>query len=163
MLIKRIVGLLCLLLAFSIVTLAQVTTSSMTGTVKTAAGDALVGATVTAVHIPTGTIYKTITRTSGQYSIHNMNPGGPYTLTFSYVGFNDLSRTDIHLNLGEASNQDAELRDKQSTLTEVVVAGRRNTAATGKGGTETAIGRDKIANLPSVGRNLSDYLRFTPR
>ncbi|KIC94167.1 hypothetical protein OI18_14410 [Flavihumibacter solisilvae] len=163
MLMKRIAGLICLLMAFSIVTLAQVTTSSMTGTVKSATGEALVGATVTAVHTPTGTEYKTVTRTSGQYSIHNMNPGGPYTITFTHVGFDNVTRTDIHLNLGESSSQDAQMRDKQSTLTEVVVAGRRNTSASGKGGTETAIGRDKIANLPSVGRNLSDYLRFTPQ
>ena len=99
MLMKRIAGLICLLMAFSIVTLAQVTTSSMTGTVKSATGEALVGATVTAVHTPTGREYKTVTRTSGQYSIHNMNPGGPYTITFTHVGFDNVTRTDIHLNL----------------------------------------------------------------
>lgn len=161
--LKKIVGLLTMMLVFVTLVKAQVTTSSMSGTVRSDKGDALTGATVTATHLPTGTVYRVATRTGGKYNIFNMNPGGPYKVVVSFVGFVNATKEDIFLTLGENSTEEFTISDKAAaTLTEVVVAGRR-AASTGKGGTETAIGRDKVANLPSVGRNLSDLLRFTPQ
>ena len=52
--------------------------------------------------------------------------------------------------------------ETSGNLTEVVVAARA-AQTSGKGGTETSIGRDKMANLPTVGRNVSDYLTFVPQ
>src|SRR5439155_26512057 len=46
-------------------------------------------------------------------------------------------------------------------LTVVSVTGNKVTQ--GKGGTETTIGRDRMANLPTVGRNITDFLRATPQ
>jgi outer membrane receptor for ferrienterochelin and colicin len=91
-----------------------------------------------------------------------MNPGGPYTVTVSYVTYETLKREDINLSLGESAKQDFELSAKATELTAVNVVTTR-TAAQGKGGTETTISRDKMANLPTVGRNLTDYLRATPQ
>jgi outer membrane receptor for ferrienterochelin and colicin len=90
-----------------------------------------------------------------------MNPGGPYTVVVSFVGFDSDSKTDINLALGETRNLDATLGEKSTQLTEVVVAARRS--ATLKTGTETTIGRDKMENMPTVGRNLQDYMRATPQ
>lgn len=163
MLIQKIVRLLAVLLVFPFVMQAQVTTSSMSGSVKTSKGEALVGATVTATHVPTGTVYRVTTRTGGSFNIYNMNPGGPYSLVVSFVGFENATKGDIFLLLGENSNQEVALSDKATTLVEVTVGARRGTPPTGKGGTETFIGRDKMANLPSVGRNISDYLSYTPQ
>ncbi|HYF31280.1 MAG TPA: TonB-dependent receptor [Chitinophagaceae bacterium] len=163
MLIKKIVRLLAVLLVFPCVMQGQVTTSSMSGSVKTGKGEALVGATVTATHVPTGTVYRVSTRTGGAFNIYNMTPGGPYTLTVSFVGFENATKGDIFLSLGENSTQDISLADKSTILTEVVVGGRRGLPPAGKGGSETFIGRDKMANIPSVGRNISDFLTYTPQ
>jgi Carboxypeptidase regulatory-like domain/TonB dependent receptor/TonB-dependent Receptor Plug Domain len=160
--LKKIVGFFTFMLALVLASFAQNTTSSISGVIKTSKGDPLLGATVTATHIPTGTVYRVATRTGGRFTLYNMNPGGPYTITVSFVGFTDEKKEDVFLNLGEPSTFDFILNDKSSTLTEVVVAGRR-TAPSSKGGTETSIGRDKLANLPSVGRNLSDFLRAVPQ
>jgi hypothetical protein len=84
---------------------AQVTTSSMSGTVRTSKGEALVGATVTATHVPTGTVYRVTTRANGQFNIYNMTPGGPYSVTTSFVGFEQSKKDDIFLSLGENSTQ----------------------------------------------------------
>ena len=62
---------------------AQVTTSSITGIIKGSNGDALVGATVTATHEPTGTVYRTSSRAGGRFDIQNVAPGGPYTIKVS--------------------------------------------------------------------------------
>lgn len=160
--LKRIVGFLTFMLTVVVLN-AQTTTSSMSGIIKTAKGDPLVGATVTATHNPTGSVYRVATRAGGRFTIYNMNPGGPYTISVSFVGFGDAKREDVFLSLGETSPQDFSLTDKSSELKEVVVAGRRTTPPSGKGGTETSIGRDKLANLPSVGRNLSDFLKAVPQ
>jgi hypothetical protein len=144
--------------------LAQVTTSSMNGVIKAAGGEPLVGATVTAVHEPTGVVYKTQTRSGGRFDISNMTPGGPYTVEVSFVNFATEKRPDVYLGLGETYKLDANLKDKANDLTEVtVVASAKGSDVSGKGGAEVSIGRDKMANLPSVGRNLSDYLRFVPQ
>ena len=161
--LKKIASFLTLLLAVSIGLYAQITTSSIGGTAKISKGEPLIGATVTATHVPTGTIYRVATRSGGRFSIANMNPGGPYTIIVSFVGLTDAKKEDIYLSLGENSTQDFALVDKATTLTEVVVAGRRAAAPAGKGGTETSITREKIASQPSVGRGLSDFLRLTPQ
>ncbi len=159
---KRIVPLFIAVLAISLTGISQVTTSSMSGTVKTMKGADMAGATITALHTPTGTNYSTSSRKGGAYNISNMNPGGPYTINVSFVGYKTITREGIYLSLGETLNENFELLETSANLAEVVVAARA-VQTSGKGGTETSIGRDKMANLPTVGRNVSDYLRFVPQ
>ncbi len=157
LILSTIIGLLCSFLGFS-----QTTTSSMSGTVKSADGSPLLGATITATHEPTGTVYRTQSLTGGRFDINNMNPGGPYTVDISYINFANDIRKDLNLALGEVYKYNSVLGTKNSVLKEVVVtAVGRGTE--GKGGAGTNIGRDKMANLPTVGRNLQDFLRFTPQ
>src|SRR5690242_20741186 len=98
--LKRILVLIAILFATGSV-IAQVTTSSMTGNVKSPSGEGLVGATVKATHIPTGTNYTTQTRVNGVYNIVNMIPGGPYKVEISFVGFGTFSQDNVVLPLGE--------------------------------------------------------------
>ncbi|SHF85638.1 TonB-dependent receptor [Flavisolibacter ginsengisoli] len=160
--LKRILTLLVCALAMGHFTFAQETNSSIGGIVKGSNNEPLVGATITAVHNPTGTVYRVISRTGGVFNISNMQPGGPYTITFSFVGFSDEKRDDVYLSLGQKSNFNVALADNTGNLTEVVIAARR-AASSGRGGTETSIGRDKISGIPTVNRNLNDYLKYTPQ
>ena len=160
--LKRITQFISILLFAPLMVAAQETNSSIGGIVKSATNEPLVGATITATHTPTGTVYRAVSRAGGRYDISNMQPGGPYTIVFSFVGFTDEKREEVFLNLGEKSRFDAALPDKTGTLTEVVLSTRR-AATGGKGGTETTIGRDRVANIPTINRNLNDFLRFTPQ
>jgi Carboxypeptidase regulatory-like domain/TonB-dependent Receptor Plug Domain len=162
MLLKKILPVFIAIMAFLSAANAQVTTSGLSGNVKDAKGGALSAATITATHTPTGTVYSTSTRKGGIFNIYNMNPGGPYTITVSYVGFKPIVREGLFLSLGETLNENFDMVETASDLKEVVVTSVR-ASASGKGGTETNIGRDKMANLPTVGRNISDYLRFVPQ
>lgn len=144
--------------------LAQTTTSSMGGSVKTNTGEPLVGATVTVIHEPSGTIYRVQSRSAGRFDVSNLNPGGPYSVEVSFINFTNEKNTDIYLTLGDSYKVDFALAPKASNLGNVVVTGLRKTIETsGKGSAETTIGRDKMANLPTVGRNLQDYLRYVPQ
>lgn len=162
MLYKRILPFIIGLLGLPFLINAQVTTSSLSGTVKGSDNEPLIGATITATHIPTGTVYRVISRSAGQFDINNMNPGGPYKVVASFVGFNEEVKDDIFLSLGEKGTVNFLLINKTSSLTEVVIAARQ-ALTQGKGGTETNIARDKIQNMPTVSRSISDYLRFTPQ
>lgn len=157
---KKILPLIIALFAMPVLIQAQVTTSSISGVVKNKSGNALPGATITAVHEPTGTVYSTIARTGGRFDINNMNPGGPYTITTTFVGFEVEKRDDIFLQLGDVQRVDFVVSEKATSLEAVVVAGTRSIS---KNNNETQISRAKLAVLPTIGRNLNDYVRYTPQ
>ena len=157
---KKILPFLIALFAMPVMIQAQVTTSSISGVVKNKSGNALPGATITAVHVPTGTVYTTVARTAGRFDINNMNPGGPYTITSTFVGFEDEKKEDVFLVLGDVQRLDFVVSDKSTSLEAVVVAGTRTVS---RNNNETSIGRARLAVLPTIGRNLNDYVRFTPQ
>jgi hypothetical protein len=141
---------------------AQVTTSNISGVVLSDKKDPLAGASVVATHQPTGSVYKTQTNARGSFSIANVAPGGPYTVEVTYTGFASYKQENIFLNLGETSNLEFDMSPNAKVLTEVVVSGSRQRQGA-KGGMETTIGRDRLANLPAVGRQLTDFIRLTPQ
>ena len=82
---------------------AQVTTSSMSGkvTIGSATGEEVIGATVQAVHEPSGTRYAAVTNVDGRFAINGMRTGGPYVVTVSYIGFQTKTLRGITLQLAE--------------------------------------------------------------
>lgn len=67
---KRILFTFALLVAVVCTAMAQVTTSALSGKVAMAAdGEPVIGATVQAVHEPSGTRYTTVTNVDGRYAI----------------------------------------------------------------------------------------------
>ncbi len=160
--LKRILQAFVLSLLMPLIVSAQETSSSIGGIVKGGNGEPLVGATVTAKHIPTGTEYRVIARAGGRFDINNMTPGGPYNIVVSFVGFLDEKRDEVYLSLGDKGRYDFALVDKSGNLTELIISTRR-ALNQGKGGTETGIGSDKINSMPTISRNLTDYLRYTPQ
>lgn len=103
---KRLLFLVALMLTFSLTLMAQITTSSMAGkvTLDTANGEEVIGATVVAVHEPSGTRYTAVTNTTGRFSINGMRTGGPYAVTISYIGFQPKTVKGITLQLAETYN-----------------------------------------------------------
>ncbi len=159
--LRKILPFFITLLSLPFIMNAQVTTSSISGAIKSANQSLLPGASVSAVHIPTGTVYSALARSGGRFDINNMNPGGPYRISVTFSGFETAVREDVFLILGETLKTDFELGNKTTDLSAVVVTGKK--VSTAKTGTETSIGRAKLDILPTIGRNLGDYLRFTPQ
>ncbi|MEJ2880089.1 TonB-dependent receptor [Pedobacter sp. GR22-6] len=142
---------------------AQVTTSTITGTVVDEKAP-LPGASIKAVHVPTGTVYNVTTNATGRYTITNMRPGGPYTIEITYVGFQAEKVSDVYLKLGEPYALNAKLNDGSNQLNEVVVSGKRDgTFSSKKTGASTNISKEQLEKLPSLSRSLQDFTRLTPQ
>ncbi|MHC1776120.1 MAG: carboxypeptidase regulatory-like domain-containing protein [Lentimicrobium sp.] len=146
------------------IAVGQVTTSGMNGKITGSNGESLPGATVVAIHIPSGSQYGTTTDLDGNYRIPNMNVGGPYKITVSYVGFESYNNSEVYLNLGQTFKLSTKLSEKASTITGVEVVGARYDIFDGnRTGAETNVSLETIERMPSIGRNFSDYTRLTPQ
>lgn len=162
---KRILYLFLITLTFGQMTEAQVTTSTLTGSVQDTSGQPLAGATITAIHEPSGSRYTAITQSSGQFTISNMRVGGPYTITVSYVGFDAQTFNEIQLRLAESFVLNVRMEKSNSSLEQVVVtSARRNPILNAsRTGAVTNIGSREIQTLPTISRSLNDFTRLTPQ
>ena len=156
--------LLVALLAFMVSTaMAQITTSGISGKV-TANGEDIIGATIKAVHQPSGTVYRTVTNIDGRYSIQGMRPGGPYVLEVSYVGYKTKEVKNFNLSLGQNTILNESLSENAEMLQDVVVtADRNNNMRTDRAGATTSINADQIEAVPTVSRSMNDLLKLTPQ
>ena len=86
--ILQISVLVFVMLSFPLTLLAQgITTAAINGVVTDKDGKPLQGATIQALHDPSGAAYGNTTREDGRYNLQNLRVGGPYTIKVSYVGF----------------------------------------------------------------------------
>ncbi|MGZ8510920.1 MAG: TonB-dependent receptor [Chitinophagaceae bacterium] len=140
---------------------AQVTTSSITGVVLSEKNEPLAGATITAIHVPTGSKYTTISQASGQFNFSNVAPGGPYTITATFVGLSQFQKTDIMAPLGDKYDISIQLTSAAKELETVVVSGTRS--AVQKTGASTNISRRQLLTVPNPNRSLTGLTKLTPQ
>ncbi|MCF0056032.1 TonB-dependent receptor [Dyadobacter sp. CY356] len=157
---KLSVSTLLLLLLFATLSQAQITTSGISGLVNDSKKESLIGATVQATYVPTGTKYATVTDVDGRFRINSMNAGGPYQIMITYVGFQTETLSDIVLQLGETTNLNVVLKDAGQTLTEVTVTGSRGGDREGTG---SSVNAETIRRLPTISRSLTDMTRTSPQ
>ncbi|WP_353779563.1 carboxypeptidase regulatory-like domain-containing protein [Winogradskyella sp. 3972H.M.0a.05] len=152
-----------LLLCFVAFGYSQVTTSNIKGLILDENGDPLPGANVVAVHTPTGTKYGAATNFDGRYSILNMRVGGPYSVTITYVGYQDKVYNDVFLVLGKTQNINYQMVQNAEELDAVVITGSNSGVfGSDRTGAETNVGRREITRLPTISRSASDFTRLEP-
>jgi len=165
--LKRIYQAFIALLIIPLGIYAQVTTGSITGTVKDLAGGNLQGATVEVVHEPSGTKYKTVSNATGKFTLPGLRVGGPYKVTITYVGFKSESVSDVYVQLGEPSILEVGMADNKGELKEVVLSS--TTSKKGaliskeRKGTSTNISNRLISSLPTISRSVTDLTKLTPQ
>ena len=152
-----------MLLTMTMGALAQVTTSSMAGKVTLEGSqEEIIGATVVAVHEPSGTRYTAVTNASGMFTIQGMRTGGPYAVTVSYIGHQTKTLKNITLVLGETYNLPVWLSESSTSLDEIVISGKASKLMTEKMGAATNITAAQISNMPTVSRSITDITRLSP-
>ena len=160
---KKLFFLIAMMLTTTLSVVAQITTSSMAGKVTFETDrEAIIGATVQAVHEPSGTRYTAVSNRNGRFSIQGMRTGGPYTVTVSYIGLQPKSVKGVTLQLGETYNLNVSLSDQSTQLTEVVVSGKMSKFASEKTGATTNITGEQLSTMPTISRSITDVAKLSP-
>lgn len=137
-----------------------VTTGSVAGIVLDGTGAPIANATVVALHVPSGTQYRAVSRASGAYTLPNVRVGGPYTVTASLIGFQPSARQNIFVALAETQRLDFNLVRVATQLAGVTVNARREGEGTGAA---TFVDPVRVTQLPSIKRSTRDLTRIDPR
>ncbi|MFS2006775.1 carboxypeptidase regulatory-like domain-containing protein [Duganella sp. CT11-25] len=142
---------------------AQNTTSAIGGRISVGDGKPAAGATVTIVHVESGTVSNVVTDAEGRYVQRGLRTGGPYTITITKDGISE-KRENVFIQLAETASVDATLGAQMQTVTVAGVAGGRSERFSKSNmGAGTSITATELAIQGSINRNLQDYARSDPR
>lgn len=157
---KRFFSLAVLLLSFSVAIMAQITTSGITGRI-TSTGENVIGATIVATHVPSGTVYRAVTNHDGRYTIQGMRVGGPYKVEISYLGYETKEFKNVTLVLGEVHTLSCSLQEDSRVLNELIVYGENFNST--KTGAAMSITAERINDMPSISHGIADVARLNPQ
>ncbi|WAH66055.1 TonB-dependent receptor [Xanthomonas hortorum] len=161
---KLTLGLVAALAAAPV--FAQSTSAGVAGLVTSSGGQPVPNAEVTITHVESGTVSRATTDASGRYNARGLRVGGPYTITITKSGEGTKTEEGVYLNLNQVNSVDASLGGDVTTLGAVQAIGGDYGSAlfsANKMGTGTNVTREQIESLPSINRNLQDYVRLDPR
>jgi len=156
------------LLAASPAISQNITTSGAIGRVQDADGNPIAGATVTLVHVPTGTTKKVTTDADGRYAAQGLRAGGPFTVYADKEGLNEVEQDNVYLQLGQPSainlTMGANVADAQ-TLDAVSVSGSAlaQTFTSENKGLSTTVSQRQLEATPQGNRSIDDVVRLNPR
>ena len=131
---------------------AQITTSSIAGTVTDSNNLPLLGATVVAVHTPTATNYATAADIDGNYRLDGLKPGGEYIVTFSFIGYKSAAIDKLYTSIGETLQLSATLQE-QEAIDCIVITSEP---------TQGDFSKHDLESLPTVSRSIYDIARLSP-
>ncbi|MEO6869837.1 MAG: carboxypeptidase regulatory-like domain-containing protein, partial [Ginsengibacter sp.] len=152
-----------LLFMVSAITFAQETTSEIQGIITDEDNSPLAGATIMAIHIPTGTKYSTTSRKEGRYNLPNLKVGGPYTIIVTYVGYKPETQDNVTLLLGQVFNANVTMIAESKQLQQVVVTSRLDRVFNNnRTGSQEVVSRTQLERLPTLNRSFQDFTRLTP-
>lgn len=139
-----------------------ITTGTISGSVVDEQGGVLPGATVVALHTPTGTSYEMVSGGDGRFTLLNVRVGGPYTMTVKMSGFKDAVQTGVVVALGEDRSVGFKLKLASISETVQVTAEVQMIDPTraGAGGNIPNMVKEV---MPTISRSLTDIVRLDPR
>jgi Carboxypeptidase regulatory-like domain len=140
---------------------SQVTTATLSGTVRSSKGELLSNATVRVEFPDAGLNNVFVTKSDGRFTIANLRVGGPYRVTVSYVNTEPSVTNNVFLELGANNDLEIRMQEKSTELNTVVVTGSR-VFDNKRTGASTNINSRLLKNLPTISRSADDYLRLAP-
>lgn len=145
--------------------LAQAVTSTVRGVVTSPTGAPVPGAVVTVTDSRTGATRTVRTGANGQFSVSNLEVGGPYTVTVDSAEFRDERVEDLFVSLSDTAVLSFELDELSSAASgdEIVVVASRSVQTDVAIGPNSVFSEVELTNLPSIGRDIRDVIRLDPR
>ena len=160
MVTQRRIGLLVFPLLFSLVAYSQVSTATLTGTVRDSTGAVLPGVTITVTNADRNTAQTTITNEVGSYVLPALNVGN-YTLAAELPGFKTSVREGLTLQVNQVLRIDVELQvgTAEQTVQVTESASLLETETSSRG---SVIDQKKIVELPLNGRDYNQLALLSP-
>jgi hypothetical protein len=153
---------LCCFILPGLIMAQGVTTAAFNGLVTDSDGNPIVGATITALHTPTGTVYTGVSRIDGLFNIPAVKVGGPYTVTVSMDPFKTQEVNGITLKLGEDRNLKFKLA-LEAIAEEITVVASNPIISESRTGAAQNVSASIIESMPSIGRSFDDFARLAPQ
>ena len=101
---------------------------------------------------------------NGNYNLQGLRTGGPYSVTFSFVGYQSVEFPGLMLSLGQTLKRDAFLKDSQELEAVVIKAdGKNSSMNVNRAGAVTSISNEQIELMPTVNRSMNDIMKLTPQ
>src|SRR5437870_1891413 len=139
---------------------AQVSTSTITGSVQDSSGAAVPGAKVVAKNEGTGVTHETKTTSAGDYTLSALPPG-LYTITVTQTGFRTFNSVNNVLTVGAPLVVDAKL-DVGAVTQTVQVESSYERIETTSAAVSDVMTEKQVRNLPLNGRNPLTLLTLEP-
>lgn len=138
---------------------AQETTAQIVGTITGNDGEAVAGATVTILHVPSGTTVTTRTNDSGRFGANGVRLGGPFKIDVAGEGYEPRSVDNVYTTLGRPFALNVALKSLEA-IAEVEISATRESDQ--QMGVTAQFNANDIANSPSINRDLKDIVRNDP-
>jgi outer membrane receptor protein involved in Fe transport len=141
-----------------------VTTGGVNGFVTDSAGNPLEGVQVSITNRTTGYTQRTLSRAGGRYNLPSLEVGGPYVLDARRIGFAPTTRSNIFIQLSQASTIDIKLNAQATQLSELEIrATTGEIIAPTNTGTKTTVSQQALERSATTTRNLVDFTRAAPQ
>jgi len=141
----------------------QGTDATIYGKISDEKGEAIPGVTVRIKNESTGFQSGTVSNVNGEYQLQQLPLGKPYSVTFSFVGYQTLKFSDYAVNQGDKVRIDGKLVPSNTQLSEVVVSANSFVnKETARAGAAIAVTSLQMKQLPMEGRNFTALTALSP-
>lgn len=139
------------------------TTSAIRGTVVQSNGAPVAFATVSIRHTQTGAARETSTTPEGRFLLQLLQPGGPYVLTVQALGFAEIIREGIQLQVGETLTFEFTANEAAIDLEGIEVNAARGEIFTpDQVGPATRLDERTVEAVPIMSRNIMELAVLSP-
>lgn len=156
---SKLLGLLVFCAIFCFKMAAQ---SEMYGVVLDQQKQPLPGANVVLLNTSTGFKAGAQTDFDGKYLIRDLQLGGPYKVTVSYVGFQTIIKEGLSFNLGDRIKENFTLLEGQELKNVVIKSQRGSFKSKSRLGTAVSITGKTLEKIPTTTRNYEDLSNLSP-
>ena len=158
----RRVAMAALALCAALPVSAQITTASVTGTVKDPQGGVIPGATVTLISETRGTqLSDAFTNSNGDFTFANVSPDR-YTLQVTMEGFKTLKRTGIVVSAGDRTLLGSFAIEVGGLTDTVQVKAESPIVQAQSGERSFTVSREAVENLPIANRSFTALALLAP-
>lgn len=152
--------LLLLAIVSAVFSLAQVSTTGISGVVQDSTGAVVPNASIIATQTETNYTAKTVSGAAGEFTLTSM-PVGPYKLTVTAAGFAPYTQTGIILKVAQVSDVRVSLK-VDSVAQQVEVAADQAAVQTSEATVQTVVPEEIVQDLPLNGRQTNELLYTVP-